>query len=215
MRTSLVLAAVLTVSIAACAQMPVGGTFSSVQAQPVQFGTPVMSPPIVSLGNGLTPTVITNRQPFVVGAPQYVLPETVTVAGEETGAESPQEQQQTTGRTQQTHARRRFDFVVSPGGTQPGASVGDTRGIVEAAAATRKATRITPMSGKAFTNDDVVRMNQKYGMRPQPSTAPNPGPGNASTDGGASGAAVQAGTEQQTTPAQNPPAPAYGNPSKR
>ena len=217
MRTSLSLAAVLMMSVAMFAQMPVGGTFSNVQAQPVQYGTPITSPPIVSLGNGLTPTVITNRQPFVVGAPQYVPVEAANApSGEEQNAspENQQEHQQTTTGRQQPQARKRFDFVVSSGGTQSSGSAGDSRSIVEVAATTRKA-HITPVSGKAFTNDDVGRMNQKYGMRPQPGTPPNPGPGTASSDAGASGAAVQADTEKQSAPTQNAQPPAYANPPKR
>jgi hypothetical protein len=214
MRTSFGIAVVVMVSVAMWAQMPVGGTFSNVQAQPVQYGTPIMSPPTVTLGNGLTPTVITNRQPFVVGAPQFLRTEPVTAPVNAQPAESDNEQPATPGGQQQRQARKRFDFVISSGGAQSGRAANDSRSLVEVAAATRKA-HITPISGKVFTNDDVARMNQKYGMRPQPSTAPNPGPGNASTEGGMSGTAVQAGTEEQTAPGQNQQPPAYANPPKR
>ena len=190
MRTILGVAVVM-LSVAMFAQMPVGGTFSNVQAQPVQYGTPVMSPPIVSLGNGLTPTVITNRQPYVVGAPQFVAPETPSQVS---SLENPEEPQTPSAGTQKTPPRKRFDFVVTSGGVQSGAATGDTRSLVEVAATTRK-SRVAPAEGKAYTNDDVSRMNQKYGMRPQ--------------------AATPTSTDQQAAPTQNPPAPAYANPPKK
>jgi hypothetical protein len=187
----------MMISIAMCAQMPVGGTFSTVQAQPVFYGTPIVAPPIVSLGNGLTPTVITNRQPFVVGAPQFTAQENSNApTGTAEAAEASQEQQPTTEGAQPT--RRRFDFVVSSAGAQSSDLSGDTRSLVEVAAATRK-SRMAPAAGKAYTNDDVGRMNQKYGMRPQSNTPANPGQG----------------TDQQVAPTQNPPSPAYANPPKR
>src|SRR3954464_5134362 len=94
MRTCFSVAVLMMISMAMFAQMPVGGTFSNVQAQPVQYGTPITSPPIVSLGNGLTPTVITNRQPFVVGAPQFVMQENSNAPMGTTGAgDNSQEQQ--------------------------------------------------------------------------------------------------------------------------
>jgi hypothetical protein len=195
MRTWFCLAAVMMMSVAVWAQMPVGGTFNNVQAQQVQYGTPITSPPIVSLGNGLTPTVITNRQPFVVGAPQFVPAEnTPATNGEATdAAESSQERQASAGE-QRARPRRRFDFMVSSGGTAIDAASGETRSLVEVAAATRKA-RVTPATGKAYTNDDIGRMNQKYGMRPQ--------------------AATPTGTDQQVAPTQNQPVPGYANPPKK
>jgi hypothetical protein len=190
MRTCLCVAVVMMMSIVMFAQMPVGGTFNNVQAQQVQYGTPITSPPIVSLGNGLTPTVITNRQPYVVGAPQFVQAENAPTTGVQ---ENPQEQQTAAAGTQQT-ARKRFDFVVTSGGTQSGEATGDTRSLVEVAATTRK-TRVAPAEGKAYTNDDVGRMNQKYGMRPQ--------------------AATPTDTDRQVAPTQNQPVPGNANPPKK
>jgi hypothetical protein len=199
MRTWLGVIAVMMISIAMCAQMPVGGTFSTVQAQPVFYGTPIVAPPIVSLGNGLTPTVITNRQPFVVGLSQYVpaeaVPPPVTNVSQITESENPEDQQTTAGGPKE---RRHFDFVVSKDEARSSDLSGDTRSLVEVAAATRK-SRMAPAAGKAYTNDDVGRMNQKYGMRPQSNTPANPGQG----------------TDQQVAPTQNPPSPAYANPPKR
>jgi hypothetical protein len=75
---------------------------------------------------------------------------------------------------------------------------GDTRSLVEVAAATRK-THVTPAAGKAYTNDDVGRMNQKYGVQPQTT---NPG-------------TPETGTGQQPAPVQNQQNQGNANPVKR
>jgi hypothetical protein len=199
MRTCLCVAVVMTISMAMFAQMPVGGTFSNVQtAQPVVYGTPIVSPPTMTLGNGLTPTVITNRQVFVVGAPQFVTQDNSNSSTGSAGAGENSQEQQTTAGTQQAPVRRRFDFVVTSGGAGTSNVSGDTRSLVEVAAATRK-THVTPAAGKAYTNDDVGRMNQKYGVQPQTT---NPG-------------TPETGTGQQPAPVQNQQNQGNANPVKR
>jgi hypothetical protein len=199
MRTCLCVAVVMMISLAMFAQMPVGGTFSNVQtAQPVVYGTPIVSPPTMTLGNGLTPTVITNRQVFVVGAPQFVTQDNSNSSTGSAGAGENSQEQQTTAGTQQAPVRRRFDFVVTSGGAGTSNVSGDTRSLVEVAAATRK-THVTPAAGKAYTNDDVGRMNQKYGVQPQTT---NPG-------------TPETGTGQQPAPVQNQQNQGNANPVKR
>jgi hypothetical protein len=199
MRTCLCVAVVMMISLAMFAQMPVGGTFSNVQtAQPVVYGTPIVSPPTMTLGNGLTPTVITNRQVFVVGAPQFVTQDNSNASTGSAGAGENSQEQQTTAGTQQAPVRRRFDFVVTSGGAGTSNVSGDTRSLVEVAAATRK-THVTPAAGKAYTNDDVGRMNQKYGVQPQTT---NPG-------------TPETGTGQQPAPVQNQQNQGNANPVKR
>lgn len=173
-----VILSVLLLGTLAWGQSAMPGTFTQpVQSTAVMAG-PLLTPPVVSLGSGLTtPTIVTGQTMFV-SAPQsnFAWPSASqqrTYAGYVTPANGyvpmaapmgisvigPAESS-LTARAAQTTGPARFDFIVAPRSTGipgkiHGSGVGDTN-LGEFAAALRKGP---PPTQRTFTNDDIARLN--------------------------------------------------------
>lgn len=136
------------------AQNAIPGTFRTLPPQTTpDYFAPVLTPPEVSFGSGLSGPVIVNRQSFAVTAPQGVSIEPSIAAQSEpmTVAEAA-----ANSRALSAHAREdeRFDFVVAPGSGS--LYSGDTQSLGELAASIRKGP---PPTQRNFTNDDISHMN--------------------------------------------------------
>ena len=174
MRSRLLVVVILSSSMAVFAQVPVPGTFTTVPVQQVQAGAPLLSPPIASLGNGLTPAVIVTKQSVLVGAPQNVPIEPETVADTASMGSSATSPETAEGQQSGRHAsrqRKSFDFIVESetSGMVPN---DDARSIGEVARNLRKGAR-QAIAGRTFTNDDIDRINQRTTT---PASAPNTPP---------------------------------------
>ncbi len=148
----------LLLSTGLFAQAPIPGTFTTVPTAPmVQYGTPILSAPVATLGSGLTPTVVTNRQTYIPGAPQAAVVETETAEG--AAAQSSESNQQGAAR-QTASVPKHFDFGYGDNsGLDTG--VGESQSLAEIARATRRGNA-QAFSGRTITNDDVNKMNQQF-----------------------------------------------------
>lgn len=174
MRSRWLVVLIVLSSVAVFAQVPVPGTFTTVSVQQVQAGAPLLSPPIASLGNGLTPTVIVTKQSVLVGAPQNVPiePETVAdTASMGSSVASPETEGQQSGRQRASRQPKSFDFIVESG-TSGMVANDDSHSLGEVARNLRKGAR-QAIAGRTFTNDDIDRINQRTTT---PGTAPNTPP---------------------------------------
>jgi hypothetical protein len=155
------------------------GTFT----QPVQSGGvmtgPLLTPPVVSLGSGLTPPTVINGQTMFVSAPLsdlasasafqqrayagYITPVNGYVpmprpAGVPFGMAA---ENSTNMQTAQTKRPVAFDFIIAPRSNNMsveinGAGVGETN-LGKIAAALRKGP---PPAQRTFTNEDIARLNE-------------------------------------------------------
>lgn len=170
MRTRLVLLALLTTAVTMFAQVPVPGTFSTMPSQPLQFGTPVLSPPIATLGNGLSPAVVTTKQTVFVGVPQYTTGIPVLQAVPDVGERMETAATEESSERGTAQARDYFDFVVPmSGGT---AANSNQPSLGDVARSMRKNS--APITGRKFTNEDIGRINQKYGNTAPPAAPVTP-----------------------------------------
>ncbi|HWR34670.1 MAG TPA: hypothetical protein VN622_02230 [Clostridia bacterium] len=149
MRQLLILLGLLLWCALMSAQVPIAGTFSSLPPQSaIVVSGPALSPPILDLGNGLTPPVVLNKTYVVV--PTYanteVQPSTV---GLPQGAEMPP-----VGRLGQL----RFDFVVAGGEPAYGSKAAQTRSLGEIA---RERRGTKSQAGRLYTNEDIDRVKQQ------------------------------------------------------
>ena len=170
MKTLWILLGVVALAGITFGQNIMPGTFST-PVQTVPFA-PVLTPPTATLGNGLTPTVVTNKPLVFMAAPQEAQAE-ATVEFAAQGAES----SAPTNASAPAPRVRYFDFVVS----DPGASEANpqpSQSLVDIARSNRKNT--VPVAGRTFTNDDINLMNQKYGAHPPVAQPPQPAPGSTS-----------------------------------
>jgi hypothetical protein len=152
-------------------QAPLPGTFNtqSVQSGLVVSG-PILTPPLVSFGSGLTPPVVINGQAAIVSAPQStsVFPSMVTNQSQSgyvstrsgIGVPSPIGAGETPATQMSAQGTENFDYVVAPSsGTSAGSvmtsGVGGTN-LGEIAASMRKSPAPTQRS---FTNEDIARLN--------------------------------------------------------
>lgn len=159
----------------AWAQVPIPGTFTSQTSQPgVIVSGPILTPPLVSFGSGLTPPVVVNGQAAIVSAPEstsaqpsmimdnqrppmpgYVSTGRVLgMAAKTNAAEAPAAQAS-------AQSTAYFDFVVAPSsGSSSGLSamasgVKDTD-LGKVAASLRKGAA---PAKRSFTNEDIARLN--------------------------------------------------------
>jgi hypothetical protein len=217
-----VLAFTIILSGVVAAQTTIPGTFNRTQPVPQQTnGGYIVSTPTISLGDGITPTVITNQDTVNVTLPQNTSlngptvqtnnPATLNTAANTTAAS---DNSQTAGQ-----ASRNFDFVKAPGGENSpvaGSMADDSVSLGEVARKVRNGKQI---SKRTITNADVNAMNGTFpGTEGQPGDATgvsgasmaNPSQQNGDvttpqTSGGTAGAAQP----------QNSQAPAYAQPSNQ
>jgi hypothetical protein len=136
------------------AQNAIPGTFRTLPPQTTpDYFTPVLTPPEVSFGSGVSGPVIVNRQSYAVTVPQGVSIEPSIAAQSEpiTVAEAA-----ANSRALNAHMREadRFDFIIAPGSGSLYSS--DDQSLGELAASIRKGPAPTQHN---FTNDDISRMN--------------------------------------------------------
>lgn len=136
--------AVLVFGTGAFAQVTVPGTFSTAPPEsPGLYGGPVVATPIISLGNGLSPTVVTGQQSGVVVVPQNQALElnggvvsqqqTSGVASYSGAGITTQGESSFVIPASTTSTQLAFDYSVAPG-----SAVGDSRSLGEIADAARR-----------------------------------------------------------------------------
>ena len=134
------------------AQTQIPGTFRVLPPQTTQsYYSPLLTPPQVSFGSGVSGPVVINSQPYTVVAPSDVQVEPSVAAQTMTVAEAA-----ANSRAQSALAREaeHFDFIVAPGSNL--APSGEDQSLGELAASLRKGP---PPTQRNFTNDDISRMN--------------------------------------------------------
>ena len=152
-------------------QAPLPGTFNTQSGQAgLVVSGPILTPPLVSFGSGLTPPVVINGQAAIVSAPQStsVFPSMVTNQSQSgyvstrsgIGVPSPIGAGETPAAQMSAQGTESFDYVVAPNsGTSAGSvmssGVGGTN-LGEIAASIRKSPAPTQRS---FTNEDIARLN--------------------------------------------------------
>lgn len=227
-----VLAFTLILGGVVAAQTTIPGTFNRTQPVPQQTnGGYIVSTPTISLGDGITPTVITNQDTVNVTLPQNTSlngptvqtnnPATLNANATATNTTAAADNSQTAGQ-----ASRNFDFVKAPGGESApvaGSMADDTISLGEVARKVRNGKQI---SKRTITNADVNAMNGTFpGAEGQPADATgmagtsmaNPSQQNGEvtsqqTSGGAAGA-VQPQNSQTPTYAQPSSQGPFGAPS--
>ena len=169
MRSPLLTLSTILLSGLAVAQTPLPGTFNNTPAQNTQQvitnGGYIVSTPTLSLGNGITPTVVTNQDTVNVSLPQNTslngptvqvtnpatLNETVSTAATATNVSN---EQRVEGQ-----ASRNFDFINAPdggGGPLVGSMSDNTVSLGEVA---RKARNGKQIAKHSITNADVNALN--------------------------------------------------------
>ena len=137
------------------AQNAIPGTFRTLPPQTTpDYFTPILTPPEVSFGSGVSGPVIVNRQPFAFTAPLTVSLEPSIAAQSEpiTVAEAAANSRANSARVREE--AERFDFIIAPG--TGSIYSGDDQSLGELAASIRKGP---PPTQRNFTNDDISRMN--------------------------------------------------------
>jgi hypothetical protein len=139
------------------AQNAIPGTFRTLPPQTTpDYFTPILTPPEVSFGSGVSGPVIVNRQAFAVTVPQGVSIEP-SIAGQVAGQSEPITVVEAAANSRALSAQMheaRFDFIVAPGSGS--LYSGDDQSLGELAASIRKGP---PPTQRNFTNDDISRMN--------------------------------------------------------
>lgn len=154
MQRSVIALLLIFITAPAWAQNAIPGTFRTLPPQTTpDYFTPILTPPEVSFGSGLSGPVIVNRQSFAVTAPPNtsIAPSIAAQSEPITLAEAAAENRGLSARVREPE---RFDFVVAPGSGS--LYSGDDQSLGETAAALRKGP---PPTQRNFTNDDISRMN--------------------------------------------------------
>lgn len=152
-------------AVTAWAQTPIPGTFNSAPAQSTMIAAgPILTPPMVSFGSGLTPPIVVNSQAAYVAAPHASEAEpsmvsTRNAANFPSFANSGAEM----SGLGTAPSRPRFDYVIAPNsgvysggeGVAAASGVGDVS-LGQIAASMRKGP---PPTQRTFTNEDIGRMN--------------------------------------------------------
>ncbi|HEX6880116.1 MAG TPA: hypothetical protein VF135_07115 [Terriglobales bacterium] len=180
-RTSILLLLIL-LTMPAWAQVAIPGTFRTAPVQTTpDIYTPVLTPPEVSFGSGLSGPVVINRQPVLVAVPQGAPAEpSMAAAAAEPELSVAQAAANSRAITAQLHNDKApFDFIVAPNADSLGSNSGESLG--EIAASLRKGP---PPTQRNFNNDDISRMNSSSGgnyampagkaPQTQPQTEPKP-----------------------------------------
>lgn len=208
MRSRLLTLSTILLSGLAVAQTPLPGTFNNAPAQNTQQvntnGGYIVSTPTISLGNGITPTVVTNQDTINVSLPQNTSLNgpTVQVSNPATLNETAVATNVANNQRIEGQASRNFDFVNAPdggGGPIVGSMADSTVSLGEVA---RKARNGKQIAKRSITNADVNALNGNTPDGEQPPTdgtsmaAPqqtdangNPITGTPQSNGGTAGAA--------------------------
>ncbi len=171
MRSWILSFATLSLCGALFAQTPIPGTPNTTPPQTTQQingsgnnSGYIVAPPTITLGNGISPTVITNQDAVQVTVPQNmaVSGSTVQAPNPATVNNAPTANPGTTSGVQQ-NGQQHFDFVVAP--TSDNSDIGgsmsdDTVSLGEVARKYRNGRQI---SKRTITNADVDALNQQYG----------------------------------------------------
>lgn len=223
MRSWMLSLATLMLSGAVAAQAPVPGTFTNTPPQTTQQtngsgnnGGYIVSPPTISYGDGITPTVVTSQDTVQVVAPQNTAINGPTVQATSPATLTPSNNQ---GANPANAPAQRFDFVVAPNADNSvvgGSMADDTVSLGDAA---RKFRNGKTISKRTLTNADVAALNAQYpGATPSPDAQPIAnGNAVAAPQGRPNGpfsapvAAPNGGTTGAVQSAE--PAPAYSQPS--
>jgi hypothetical protein len=192
MRKWMLALSILLLSGAIAAQTPMPGTFNNPPSQSTNTGY-IVSPPTISFGNGITPTVITNQDAVTVTLPQNISQNGQTVqtnSGESSNEQTAMASNAGANVDQRIagQASRNFDFVKAPaggGGPIMGSMADNSVSLGEVA---RKARNGKQISKHSITNADVSAMN---GTAPGDSTKPG------SDANGVSGTSIAAPASQQ------------------
>jgi hypothetical protein len=230
-----VLAFTMILSGIVVAQTTIPGTFNRTQQQTpgtANNGGSIVSTPTISLGNGITPTVITNQDTVNVTLPQNTSLSGPTVQAnapapvstDMSGANAANAVGTDNGQNVPGQASRNFDFVKAPGG-ETGPVVGSMEDpSISLGEVARKVRNGKQISKRTITNADVNAMNGSFpGSGDQSAQDAN---GSTATSmaspGSQQNASETAGASTQTTGGtagaaqpQNSQAPAYAQPSNR
>ncbi len=157
MQRASILLLLILLTMPAWSQVAIPGTFRTAPAQTTpDIFTPILTPPEVSFGSGLSGPVVINRQPVFVGVPQGAPAEPSMATGTaEPEMSVVQAAANSRAISAQLHAERApFDFIVAPNSDSVGSGSGESLG--EIAASLRKGP---PPTQRNFNNDDISRMN--------------------------------------------------------
>jgi hypothetical protein len=218
MRNRMLMLSTILLSGLAVAQTPMPGTFNNVPAQNTQQvntnGGYIVSTPTISLGNGITPTVVTNQDTVNVS-----LPQNTSLNGPSVQVNNPATLNETAVATTNVannqrvegQASRNFDFINAPdggGGPIVGSMADSTISLGEVA---RKARNGKQIAKHSITNADVNALN---GNTPDGEQQPNDGTSMAAPQQTDANGNPITGTPQSnggTAGAAQPPA--YSRPS--
>lgn len=139
---------VLLLAVFATAQAPVPGTFSTAPVQP-NNGL-VLTAPMMSLGNGISPTIVTNQQSVVVESPGAATGAITPTPAEEAAAE------RTFGAMPRASVGGGESFYAGPSSGMSLEVGSDSRSLGEVAASLRHQQ---PANERVYTNDDVERLD--------------------------------------------------------
>ena len=178
MRSSMLIVSTLLLSGLAVAQTPIPGTFNNTPPQATQQtnssgnnGGYIVSPPTISFGDGISPTVITSQD-----AVNITLPQNTSLNGQSVQANNPATVNDSGGTFTSNNASeannqsnpnsgaasRNFDFVRAPGaesGPIAGSMSDDSVSLGEVA---RKARNGKEIAKRTITNADVNALNAQY-----------------------------------------------------
>ena len=184
MRTWMLTISTLLLSGLAVAQTPIPGTFNNTPPQTTQQtngsgnnGGYIVSPPTISLGNGITPTVVSNQDSVNITGPQNTSlngqavqannPATVNdnggiVANADNANSGAVNNQASANGQNRTTASRNYDFARAPSGESgpiTGSMSDDSISLGEVA---RKARNGKQIAKRTITNADVNALNAQY-----------------------------------------------------
>ncbi len=204
MRSFMLAIGTMMLSGALAAQAPLPGTFSSTPPQTTQqtngsgnSGGYIVSPPTISYGDGVTPTVVTNQDAVQVTAPQNSAITGATVQANNPATLSNNANANPANATQPQH----FDFVVAPNGNNSvvGGSIEDD--TVSLGDVARKYRSGKTIAKRTLTNADVDALNAQY-----PGANPNPeAQNNAANSNGMAGTAISGPSARPNGPFSAPP----------
>jgi hypothetical protein len=134
------------------AQSQIPGTFRVLPPQTTpSYYAPLLTPPSVSFGSGVSGPVVVNQEPLTLVAPYGVPVDASGMAPEVTVAEAAANSR---AQSAQMRGAEHFDFIVATGSTL--SPSGEDQSLGELAASLRKGP---PPTQRSFTNDDISRMN--------------------------------------------------------
>jgi hypothetical protein len=230
MRSRMLTFSLMMLSGVVAAQAPIPGTFSSTPPQTTQQtngsannGGYIVSPPTISYGDGITPTVVTNQDAINV-----TMPQNTALNGQVVQANNPGTLNDNANGNSQVNANgqiagqanRGFDFIKAPNGenTPIGGSMADDS--VSLGDLARRVRNGKQISKRTITNADVNALNSQSSggndgqAEDSNGMAGNSVSGAASQQNNANGTSMNSTqTSGGTAGAAQPQGPAYAQPS--